>query len=83
MNDAMTSADPLETLPLPAWDAPVDAAMGVRAVAALEQGWVVFLPRLGFGVLAEEQTLLAGGAADDSRCSCYFVTSWAQFGSDD
>ena len=31
----MTPADPLEIVPLEAWDAPAEAAVGERAVAAL------------------------------------------------
>ena len=68
----MTSAGPLEIVPLEAWDAPIAAAVGERAVAALEQGRVVFLPRLAFGLGAEEQRLLAVSAADASRKNISF-----------
>ena len=55
------------TLPVESWDGPFDPAVQARALAALEDGRVLALPRLAFVTRAEEGGFLTQGALDDTR----------------
>ncbi len=54
----------LESLPLTSWTGPHDAALKARAVAALEQGAVLFFPNLGFALTPGETLFLDAGVSD-------------------
>lgn len=54
-------------LELAAWEGPFAPEEQAAALAGLESGQVLFLPRLGFVPAAAEEPLLAPGALDDTR----------------
>ncbi len=54
----------LETLPIANWNGPYDAALKARAVAALEQGAVLFFPNLAFTLSDAEKPFLDAGVSD-------------------
>ena len=54
-------------LKLAEWDGPFAPEHQAAALAGLESGQVLFLPRLGFVAAAAERPLLAAGALDDTR----------------
>ncbi len=54
----------LETLPIANWNGPYDAALKARAVAALEQGAVLFFPNLAFTLSDAEKPILDAGVSD-------------------
>ncbi len=63
----MNAEDVLETLDITSWTGPFDADTQLRAANALEDGRVLFLPRLPFEIRPDEQEFLTGGSGDDSR----------------
>ena len=63
----MRPEDALLELPILAWEGPFDAATQARAVAALEQGKVLVMPRMPFVLRNNEQEFLSASAADNSR----------------
>ena len=54
----------LETLPIDAWSGPFGREVETRALAALEEGRVLFFPRLGFALEAAEQRIVGADSAD-------------------
>ena len=62
----------LEELGLIEWDGPFDAATRGRAVTALEEGRVLFLPRLAFRLDAAEQRFLTPDVAGGDRKNVSF-----------
>ncbi len=76
----MIAEDVLETLTLQSWDGPFDAGTQARAVAALEEGRVIFLPHLAFTVLAEEQRFLTPGVAGGDRKNVSFDPATGRLG---
>jgi hypothetical protein len=54
-------------LPLDNWEGPFPPDLQAAALAGLESGQVLFLPRLGFVTTAAEQGFLAPAALDESR----------------
>ena len=61
--------DVLETLPVDAWHGPFPPELRQRAVGALEDGKVLFLPNLAFRTETEEARFLTGAAAGGARKS--------------
>jgi hypothetical protein len=68
----MNPEDVMEVLTLTAWEGPVDAETQARAVNALEDGRVVFLPNLAFQVAPEEQRFLRPDVAGGDRKNVSF-----------
>lgn len=68
----MTREDVLEVLAVPAWDAPIDAAHSARAVAALEEGRVLFFPFLQFALSDAETKFLTAEALEPGRKNISF-----------
>ena len=60
----MNEVDSLYELPFDEWRPDVDDATQQRAIAALESGMVLFLPRLGFVLHATEQRFLSPDWSD-------------------
>ena len=54
----------LESLPIADWTGPYDAEVKARAVAALEQGAVLFFPQLPFALKENEKQFLDARVAD-------------------
>jgi len=54
----------LETIPIDTWSGPIESAVRSRALAALEEGRVLFFPRLAFALQADERRLLGADSAD-------------------
>jgi len=54
----------LETIPIDTWSGPFESAIRSRALAALEEGRVLFFPRLAFALQADERQLLGADSAD-------------------
>jgi hypothetical protein len=54
----------IESLPIERWEGPFDAALRERAVTALEDGKVLFLPHLAFLLDPVDRAVLAGAAGD-------------------
>lgn len=54
----------LETIPIDTWSGPFESAVRSRALAALEEGRVLFFPRLAFALQADERRLLGADSAD-------------------
>jgi hypothetical protein len=54
----------LETLPLRDWSGPYDAEVKARALAALEQGGVLFFPKLAFQLSEGEKRFLDASVSD-------------------
>lgn len=63
----MTDASPIAVLPIDRWDGPFDAQTCAAAVAALEQGQVLFLPQLAFAMSEAERAMLTGVGAEAAR----------------
>jgi len=63
----MQPTDVLEELPLDSWCGPFDAEMQRRALTALEDGKVLFLPRLPFKMTADEIKFLDPATSGDAR----------------
>lgn len=59
-------------LPLDRWEGPFDPAMQETALAALEAGQVLVLPRLGFAVAEGERGLLSPDTLDETRKNISF-----------
>jgi hypothetical protein len=59
--------EPALTLPIESWEGPFEPAAQAAALAALEAGQVLVLPRLPFRLGGPEQALLTAGALDASR----------------
>ncbi len=55
------------SLPIAAWEGPVEPAMQEAALAALEEGRVVVLPRLAFAPAPAERALMAAATLDATR----------------
>ncbi len=68
----MTRDDVLEVLAVPAWDAPIDAVQSARAVAALEDGRVLFFPFLHFALQESEKRFLTVEALEPGRKNISF-----------
>jgi hypothetical protein len=68
----MTTDSLLETLSLDNWRGPFSPGDQARAIAALEAGRIVFLPRLSFTVLEQEQGLLSPDVASGERKNISF-----------
>jgi hypothetical protein len=60
------------TLPLDRWEGPFAAEVQEAALAALEGGQVIVLPRLGFALDAAERGFLTARALDDTRKNVSF-----------
>src|SRR5260221_5540730 len=54
----------LETLALDGWNGPYDQALKAHAVSALEQGAVLFFPRLAFALTDAEKPFLDASVSD-------------------
>ncbi|MGH7120475.1 MAG: Kdo hydroxylase family protein [Acetobacteraceae bacterium] len=63
----MTSEDVLEVLAVPGWGASIEAAQSARAVAALEEGRVLFFPFLQFILSDAEKKFLTADALEPGR----------------
>lgn len=63
----MNLTDLIEELPLTSWDGPFPPDLQQRAVAALESGRVLFLPRLPFEIQPAERRFLAADSAGRER----------------
>jgi hypothetical protein len=63
----METAEVVTEFNITCWDGPFEAAECQRALAALEGGHVVFLPRLRFEVAQAEEGFLTDRALDESR----------------
>lgn len=57
-------AEVLETLDAVSWDGPIETNMADSAVTALENGKVLYFPRLAFELAPEEQRFLSPDLAD-------------------
>lgn len=68
----MVSADIVETLSITEWHGPFTADIQDRAVAALEAGKVLLLPRLPFRLAADETALLDPSLSGDARKNISF-----------
>jgi len=68
----MAEADVLEALAIASWDAPIAPDLQSRALAALESGRVVFLPRLAFALEPGEGGFLTPAASDNTRKNISF-----------
>jgi len=68
----MTRDDVLEVLAVHAWDAPIDAMQSARAVAALEDGRVLFFPFLQFAIEESEKKLLSIETLEPGRKNISF-----------
>ena len=68
----MEAGDVLEEVAAESWDGPFDDAIRARALAALEDGRVVYLPRLRFALQGQESAFLDVGALDASRKNITF-----------
>jgi hypothetical protein len=55
------------TIDVEAWDGPFTSTIQAKALAALEGGRVIVLPRLAFALRPDEQGLLSPSSLDDSR----------------
>ena len=54
----------LETIHIDTWSGPIESAVRSRALDALEEGRVLFFPRLAFALQADERRLLGADSAD-------------------
>jgi hypothetical protein len=54
----------IKTFDLNHWNGPIDASVCNEVINALEQGWVIELPKLAFTLLPEEQRFLSTDWAD-------------------
>jgi hypothetical protein len=68
----MDAAEVVAEFDATTWTGPFTEDERARALAALEGGRVVFLPRLRFELLAAEQALLTDTALDDTRKNISF-----------
>jgi len=68
----MNSAEVLVSLEITGWNGPFDDAVQARAMAALEEGKVLFLPHLPFVVGLEEQRFLTPDVAAGDRKNVSF-----------
>jgi hypothetical protein len=68
-------AEVLETLDVIAWHGPVQTNMAGSAVAALEDGKVLYFPRLAFDLSADEQRFLSPDVADAKAKNISFDAS--------
>ena len=57
-------AEILETSDVTAWDSPVHTDMAGSAVAGLEDGKVLYFPRLAFALSARQERFLSPAVAD-------------------
>jgi 3-deoxy-D-manno-oct-2-ulosonic acid (Kdo) hydroxylase len=65
-------AEVLETLDIASWDGPILTNMRGSAIEALEDGRVLYFPRLAFALCTEEAPFLAPEAADASAKNVSF-----------
>jgi hypothetical protein len=72
MAETMQPADVVTEFNAAGWTGPFGADDTDRALAALESGRVIFLPRLRFELLSAEQAFLTDRALDDTRKNISF-----------
>jgi hypothetical protein len=65
-------AEILETLDVSAWEGPVSTNMPVSATEALEDGKVLYFPRLAFAVSEDERRFLDPAVADETAKNVSF-----------
>lgn len=65
-------SDVIETLDIVAWDAPARTNMPVRPVDALEDGKVLYFPRLAFALSPEEALFLSPSSVDPAAKNVSF-----------
>ena len=65
-------AEVLETLDVTAWEGPVHTNMRASAVEALEDGKVLYFPRLGFALSTDERRFLSPQIADSKAKNVSF-----------
>ncbi len=63
----MNATDVIEAISIPSWNGPISAEDQARALAALEDGRVVMIPRLEFRLHETEYPFLDSSALDNSR----------------
>ncbi|MGH6979957.1 MAG: Kdo hydroxylase family protein [Stellaceae bacterium] len=76
----MTTPDIVLTLPLTEWAAPFDAGRRDAAIAALEQGQILFLPKLAFTVGNSEVRLLDPAVSAAGRKNVSFDPATGDLG---
>jgi len=68
----MAETEMVDRLPIVRWEEPIEASLQTRAVAALESGRVIFLPKLAFVLEPDEMPFLTSAAADRTRKNISF-----------